>query len=220
MWKIEFSKDDHGIGQFGGSVRMNDPALWPVTPDTNVPLTPLCTLTEALLPVRFLPPGMAMTVFIAPNRKANGFNLSTMRRYTVHQQSELQAARDSGYARVILHTLTDHELPQPESAFILDRAFIRKEEFTEAEEDAELEDVDFGLEISKVTGRPAFLQDPIYEPSSRYMWLLQLNASELEDIGPRYEGIFEDGIGHLILDKQARKAPQGAEAGYFFIQFT
>lgn len=85
MWKITISKEDVGIGQFGGSVRMNDPALWPVLPDTKVPLTPLCTITEALLPVRFLPPGMAMTVFIAPNRKANGFNLSTMRRYTVHQ---------------------------------------------------------------------------------------------------------------------------------------
>ncbi|PMY80294.1 hypothetical protein C1X72_15510 [Pseudomonas sp. FW306-2-2C-D06B] len=220
MWKITTSSEDLGIGQFGGSVRMNDPALWPVIPDTQIPLTPLCTLTEALLPVRFLPPGMAMTVFIAPNRKANGFNLSTMRRYTVHQQSELQAARESGYSRVLLHGLTDQELSPPESAFILDRTFIRKEEFTEEEEDADLEDDDFGLEISKLSGRPAFLQDPIYEPSFRYTWLLQLNSFELEGIGPRYEGIFENGLGHLILDKQARKAQQGAEAGYFFIQFT
>lgn len=49
MWKITTSKEDIGIGQFGGSVRMNDPELWPVIPDTQIPLTPLSAIFKVVV---------------------------------------------------------------------------------------------------------------------------------------------------------------------------
>jgi len=83
----------------------------------------------------------------------------------------------------------------------------------------ELEDLDCGVGISKILGRPAWLQDPLYE-SPRYYFLAQLTDSDIAKISPRHEGIFGGGIGYIFADNRAKKMNEGDLGGYFFVQFT
>ena len=69
--KIVFTEKDKGLGQLGGSVRMDDPGLWPLAPDTQEPMTPLCTVTENFLPAKIFPPGMAAIYLDKQARRKN-----------------------------------------------------------------------------------------------------------------------------------------------------
>jgi hypothetical protein len=163
---------------------------------------------------------MAMTVFIAVEQRGDGsFSRNLQRRYTVHQQSDLEAIIKNGFARVILHELVDEPLVPEEPPFLLERAFIDFEEMTREEHEEENEDEDSGIELSKPSGRPYWIQDPIYE-SRRYMFLMQLLDADVAGTGNAHIGLFGEGIGYLFLDKQARRGKEGDEAGFFFIQFT
>lgn len=63
------------------------------------------------------------------------------------------------------------------------------------------------------------MQDPIYF-SCRYLLLLQLTDYDLGQWDPQDSGIFNDGVGFVYLDKQARRKKQGDEAGFFFVQYA
>ncbi|MBI6895325.1 hypothetical protein JET64_00735 [Pseudomonas putida] len=217
--KIVLSGQDHGLGQIGGGARLKDASLWPRSPDTDEPMTPLLTLSDRFLPVTFIPPGMAITVFITACQQDGAFNRSTQRHYTVNQQSELDEKRANRFARVILHELADQSIAPPAAALLLDRAYIQFEPFSDEEEEQELEDEDSGIDLSKPVGRPCWLQDPIYEPQ-RFLFLMQLLDSDVAAASRQHVGLFSDGIGYLYVDRQARRGKQGDEAGFFFIQFT
>lgn len=118
MQKIVLSQENHGFGQIGGSVRRDDPDLWPLAPDTHEPMTPLGTFTETFLPTPVLPPGMAATVFITARKRDGWFNQSVIGRYARHEQSALPEIHN-GYTRVILHRLCEQELPVPPDTLLL-----------------------------------------------------------------------------------------------------
>ncbi|AIR88616.1 hypothetical protein [Pseudomonas cremoricolorata] len=217
--KIVFSDQDAGLGQVGGGAFLPDMALWPRAPDSGELLTPLMTLTERFLPVTFIPEGMALTVFIAVKQRDGEFNEATQRRYTVNQQSELETVRNAGYARVLLHRLSDQPLSPTPGTLLLPSAFIHFQAMSDEELEQELEDDDNGLEVSKPVGRPSWLQDPIYEPN-RYLFLLQLRDYDIAQWSPEHEGLLAEGIGYVYVDRQARRGKEGDEGGYFFLQST
>lgn len=218
--KIMLSERDRSFGQIGGAPLLKDLSLWPANPQTGGLLTPILTLTEQFQPARFVPPGMAITVFLAVEQKQDGgFSRPLQRRYTVNQQSELQNVISAGFARVILHELASQPLEPSNAPLLLERAFIDFEEMAEEEHDEEHEDEDSGIGLSKPSGRPCWLQDPIYEPP-RYMFMLQLVDADVAEASPQHAGVFGEGIGYLFVDMQARRGQEGDDAGFFFIQFT
>ncbi|HAL66247.1 hypothetical protein ACSFEV_17370 [Pseudomonas fulva] len=220
MKKIVLSQQDHGYGQIGGAPLLKDLSLWPANPQTGGLMTPIMTLTEQFQPARFVPPGMAITVFLAVEQQQDGsFNRPLQRRYTVNQQSELQSVLSGGFARVILHELASHPLEPSTPPLLLERAFIDFEEMTDEEHDEEHEDEDSGIGLSKPSGRPCWLQDPIYEPP-RYMFMMQLVDADVAQASPPHGGLFGEGNGYLFVDMQARRGKEGDDAGFFFIQFT
>lgn len=215
--KIVWSDQDAGFGQVGGGAFLEDIALWPRAPSSGEMMTPLITLTERFLPVKFLPEGMALTVFIVASRHDGQFDPSVQQRYTVSRQSELESVRQGGYSRVLLHTLSEHALwPTPETVVIPSK-FINFAEMTDDEVEADLEDDCNGLEISKPVGRRFWLQEPIGE-SNRYGFLMQLMEYDIAAWSPEHAGLIGNGIGYVYLDRQARRGKQGDEGGYFFIQ--
>ncbi|WP_085622736.1 MULTISPECIES: hypothetical protein [unclassified Pseudomonas] len=220
MKKILLSRHDRGFGQVGGAALLKDLSLWPTNPETGMLMTPILTLSERFQPATFVPPGMAITVFLAVNQYQDGsFSRPLQRRYTVNQQAELQDVISSGFARVILHELANQPLEPGNPPLLLERAFIDFEEMTDEEHDEEHHDEDSGIGLSKPSGRPCWLQDPIYEPA-RYMFMMQLVDADVAEASPQHVGLFGEGIGYLFVDMQARRGKQGDDAGFFFIQFT
>ncbi|WGV21503.1 hypothetical protein QIY50_04455 [Pseudomonas putida] len=220
MKKILLSRHDRGFGQVGGAALLKDLSLWPTNPETGMLMTPILTLSERFQPATFVPPGMAITVFLAVDQYQDGsFSRPLQRRYTVNQQAELQDVISSGFARVILHELANQPLEPGNPPLLLERAFIDFEEMTDEEHDEEHHDEDSGIGLSKPSGRPCWLQDPIYEPA-RYMFMMQLVDADVAEASPQHVGLFGEGIGYLFVDMQARRGKQGDDAGFFFIQFT
>lgn len=220
MKKILLSRHDRGFGQIGGAALLKDLSLWPTNPETGMLMTPILTLSEHFQPATFVPPGMAITVFLAVEHYQDGsFSRPLQRRYTVNQQAELQGVISSGFARVILHELANQPLEPGDPPLLLERAFIDFEEMTDEEHDEEHHDEDSGIGLSKPSGRPCWLQDPIYEPA-RYMFMMQLVDADVAEASPQHAGLFGEGIGYLFVDMQARRGKQGDDAGFFFIQFT
>ena len=220
MKKILLSRHDRGFGQVGGAALLKDLSLWPTNPETGMLMTPILTLSERFQPATFVPPGMAITVFLAVDQYQDGsFSRPLQRRYTVNQQAELQDVISSGFARVILHELANQPLEPGNPPLLLERAFIDFEEMTDEEHDEEHHDEDSGIGLSKPSGRPCWLQDPIYEPA-RYMFMMQLVDADVAEASPQHAGLFGEGIGYLFVDMQARRGKEGDDAGFLFIQFA
>jgi hypothetical protein len=220
MKKILLSQQDRGFGQIGGAALLKDLSLWPKNPETGMLMTPILTLSERFQPAMFVPPGMAITVFLAVEQHQDGsFSRPLQRRYTVNQQIELLNVLSSGFARVILHELASQPLEPANPPLLLERAFIDFEEMTDEEHDEEHQDEDSGIGLSKPSGRPCWLQDPIYEPT-RYMFMMQLIDADVAEASPQHAGLFGEGNGYLFVDMQARRGKQGDDAGFFFIQFA
>lgn len=211
--KITYAENDQSLGQLGGGAWLSDIALWPTDPDTGELMLPLMTLTSRFLGTPFLADGMAMTVFISVR---GDFKRSALRKFTVHRQDELEGLK-KGYSQVLVHPLASVEL-QPDLPLI-NRKFIDLSAFDEADLQEELEDDTQGAGMSKVLGRPCWLQDPIYE-TPRYYFLAQLQERDIRAISPAHEGLFAEGTGYLFADNRSQKITQPTEGGYFFIQFT
>jgi len=222
MDKIVLTQQDKGFGHVGGGAYLKNLELWPTNPKTGELMTPLVTTTERFYAgYGCVPPGMALTVFIAAQHyQSGGFNAALQRRYTVSQQSDLQEQITNGFARVILHDLAPAPLVPGNAPLLLTQAFINFEAMTEDEFDEEIGGEFGGIELSKSSGSPSWLQDPVYEPSPRYMFHLQLLDADIAEINPDHEGVFAEGIGYVFIDHRARRGKEGDEAGYFFIQYT
>lgn len=217
--RIILSESDQGLGQLGGGARLVDIALWPREPETGRLMLPVLMLTAEFLGTAFIPPGMALTVFLAVERDGDGVRRSSLRRLAVHQQSELETTLAQGHSKVLLHALAPDEIVPPDLDAPIPRTYLAKQAFTSEQMSEELDDADSGACISKVLGRPAWLQDPLYE-SPRYYFLAQLLDADIADVSPRHEGLFGGGIGYLFADNRAKKMKEGDAAGYFLIQFT
>lgn len=216
--KIIFSERDLGIGQIGGGARLDDIALWPKDPQTDQLMLPVLTMTSNFLNTPFIPTGMALTVFVSVEREGGVYKRSSIRRLTVHQQSEMEKLAQ-GHSKVLLHTLAPLELMPPTLEDPIPRSYIDLQPITAEQMTEELDDPDSGAGLSKVLGRPGWLQDPLNE-SPRYYFLTQILDADIAKISPRHEGLFAGGIGYVFADNRAKKMKEGDEAGYFFIQFT
>ena len=216
--KIYFSDIDHGLGQLGGGAWLSDLSLWPSDPETGALMLPLMTLTPSFLDTSFITQDMVLSVFISVQRTSDGFKRSSLRKFTVNQQTELKALNE-GYSRVIVHKKASQELIPDPMADLIERKYIQLKVFDETDLAEELQDEDNGAAMSKVLGRPYWLQDPIYE-SPRYFFAAQVQELDIRGISPKHDGLFADGTGYLFIDNRAKKLTETAEAGYFFIQFT
>lgn len=215
---ITHSDRDESFGQFGGGAWLEDTTLWPRDPDTGALMLPVLMLTDRVLSIPFLAKGMVATVFVSVERSADGFKLSSIRKLTVNQESDVDNLR-KGYSKVIMHKRSKEELfPEPVGNY-LKSAYVALNEFTDEDDAEELEDDTNGAGMSKLLGRPHWLQDMIPEPPS-YYFLAQISEYTIRKVSPQHEGIFGDGMGYLFIDHRAKKLDEGAEAGYFFIQFT
>ncbi len=216
--KIHFSDKDQGLGQLGGGAWISDLSLWPTDPETGALMLPLITLTPSFLGTPFIAQDMALSVFISVQRTPDGFKRSSLRHFTVHQQTELEALH-AGYSRVLVHKKASQELIPEPLADLVGRRYIQLEEFDEADLAEELEDEYSGAAMSKVLGRPCWLQDAIHE-SPRYFFAAQIQELDIRRVSPEHDGLFANGMGYLFIDNRAKKLTDTAEAGYFFIQFT
>lgn len=216
--KISFSEHDTGLGQLGGGAWLHDMALWPKAPDTGEFMVPVIMLKPAFCKTPFIPEGMAVTVFVDARRDGESYKRSMIRKYTIHQTSEFDKT-SSGHVRVTVHKLADRELFSDAAADAIPKRYLSLIPMTDEEFQEETDDEISGVGISKQMGRPGWLQDPIF-PSPRYHFMAQILDSDITKISPCHEGIFGGGIGYLFMDYRAKKATEGQEAGYFFIQFT
>ncbi|MDV7696438.1 hypothetical protein N6B72_05840 [Chryseobacterium soli] len=216
--QIIFSEQNQNLGQIGGGAWLTDPALWPKDPKTGKLMMPLMTMTSSFLSIPFIPSGMALTVFISVEKESNIYKHSSTRQFTVHQQSEMDKL-SLGYSKVLLHTLAEIELTPATLEDPIPKTYIAQQPLTSEQMEEELNDPDSGIGISKVLGRPCWLQDPLYE-SPRYYFITQLLDSDITKISPRHEGLFGGGIGYIFADNRAKKLQKGNEAGYFLVQFS
>ncbi|CAM2967333.1 MULTISPECIES: hypothetical protein [Pseudomonas] len=216
--QIILSEQDHNLGQIGGGAWLTDLALWPKDPKTGQLMLPVMMMTPAFLGVSFIPAGMALTVFVCVERNDETYTRSSVRQLTVHQQSEMDKLK-LGLSCVLLHTLATCELTPTTLVDPIPRTYIAQQPLTPEQMEEELEDLECGAGISKVLGRPAWLQDPLYE-SPRYYFLAQLIDADIAKISPSHEGIFGGGIGYIFADNRAKKMKEGDTGGYFLVQFT
>ena len=216
--KIILSGQDHNLGQIGGGAWLTDIDLWPKDPKTGQLMLPVMMMTPTFLCVPFIPPEMALTVFASVERNDETYTRSSLRQLTIHQQSEMEKLK-AGHSCVLLHTLAASELKPTALINPIPRTYIAQQPLTPEQMEEELEDLDCGAGISKVLGRPAWLQDPLYE-NPRYYFLAQLTDADIAKISPSHEGIFGGGIGYVFADNRAKKMKEGNMGGYFFVQFT
>ncbi|WP_339533353.1 hypothetical protein [Pseudomonas mucidolens] len=216
--QIILSEQDHNLGQIGGGAWLTDLDLWPKHPQTGQLMLPVITMNSTFLGVPFIPSGMALTVFVCVERNEETYTRSSVRKLTVHQQSEMEKLQ-LGHSCVLLHTLATSELTPAKLVDPIPRTYIAQQPLTPEQMEEELEDLDSGAGISKALGRPAWLQDPLYE-SPRYYFLAQLIDADIAKISSRHEGIFGGGIGYIFADNRAKKMKEGEVGGYFLVQFT
>lgn len=181
-------------------------------------MLPVIMMTSEFLNVPFIPSGMAITVFISAERNDETYKRSSIRKLAVHQQSDMEKSR-FGHSKVLLHTLAPMELTPPDLFDPIPRTYFTLQPLTDDQMKEELDDPESGVSISKVLGRPCWLQDPLYE-SPRYYFLAQLTDAAIAQISAHHEGLFGGGIGYVFADNRAKKMTEGDEVGYFVLQFT
>jgi hypothetical protein len=216
--QIILSEKDLGLGQIGGGARLNDIDLWPKDPITGHLMIPVLMMTSDFLSTSFIPSGMALTVFVSVEREGSTYKRSSLRQLAVHQQSELEKLVQR-HSKVLLHALAPFELVPEILEDPIPRSYIALQPLTDEQMMDELDDPDSGASISKVLGRPGWLQDPLYEPA-RYYFLAQILDADIAKVSSRHEGLFGGGIGYVFADNRVKKMKEGDDAGYFFIQFT
>lgn len=216
--KILTSNTDKFFGQIGGGAWLNTIEQWPTDPDTGDLMLPVMMLTENALNIQYLPEGMALTVFVSIQRSKDSFKRSSLRNITINQKSEFDVLK-KGYSKVLLHKRSSEEIFPETAKDLINKKYIDLQEFDDSDDAEEAEDDINGASISKVLGRPHWLQDLIPE-TPRYYFLAQITDYDIRTISPQHEGIFGNGMGYIFADNRAKKLDDGADGGYFFIQFT
>ena len=96
---------------------------------------------------------------------------------------------------------------------------LQQREYTDQEETEEFEDDINGVYLSKVYGRPSWLQDEIFY-IGKYRFAIQITEADLVRKNKDFEGIFDDGSLYVYLSKALRIMKDGDICGEAFIQFT
>ena len=226
MNRIEFrpfGEADIGVmSQLGGGAWLPCLDDWPVTPDTKEPLLPIMTIRPDFFPtVRFKSPDLALTIFVSVEYTGHGYDRfydGQARKFAANDRYQFKALVP-GYARIILHPVGPKELfAQTDFPYIPKHAMAVRS-FTNEEIEEELADPDMGLDASKFLGRPAWLQDPIYE-GPKHSFEIQIRESDIMAVSPEHEGIFHEGTGYVFIANNLNRLDSLSEGGIFIVQFT
>lgn len=186
--------------QVGGGACWPADMPWPTTAD-GAPMRPLLTLRQSLFLIPTLPTGHVVTVF-APHHEhrhradlracaqTQATRLPPVPRGVLHEGGDA----DNGL-RVILHP----EAPAWSAAGTWPALQLMRRAASHAEQGEEVADDIHGLAISKLFGRPHWLQDELCAHNSQH-FVLQLVEHDLAQANAAYNGLWDDGVLYLFLN--------------------
>jgi len=220
MFELKLAEHDEGSSQVGGGAWLTSLALWPVEKESGQHLLPLLTIRQELFVIPTLPEGMAITIFLPFSFGGKTFGSSAARRFAANDQSQFDELLSAAAgATALLHQIGNAEVALPAGVPTLPKYRVVREPMNGETINEETRDEDNGAEISKLFGRPAWLQDPV-RLRPKFSFCLQILESDLREAHPLYDGIFRDGIGYFFINLNCKKMKTGSEAGKFFVQFT
>ncbi|MEE4881957.1 hypothetical protein V2K32_27215 [Pseudomonas alliivorans] len=114
-------------------------------------------LTEKALNIQYLPEGMVLTVFVSIQRSKDSFKRSSSRNITINQKSEFDVLK-KGFSEVPLHKRSNEDIFPETANDLINKKHIDLQEFDDRDDAEEAEDDINGASISKVLGRPHWLQ--------------------------------------------------------------
>lgn len=212
MHAIDFSPLKYGevISQIGGGAFVPEDFSWPLDVLGN-PMLPLLTIRQDLFLIPTLPNDLCVTVFICYGPQTNTIN-------AFRECAKNDEAQSPVGIKVILHTdsMVEKFLPNKEH---YPKFYMKTRKFSDVEQKEDLEDEINGIYISKIFGRPSWVQDEIYL-GPKYSFDIQITENDLVKLNGKYDGIFNDGSIYIYLLKSLRKLNPNAIAGEGFIQFT
>jgi hypothetical protein len=218
MYALEFIEKDGNIpcSQVGGGAWLPIDFDWPLSNNGKI-MTPFLTLRQELFLIPTIPDGMCVTVFSPIMKKEGNYSLSSIRECAVNDQVQLNFDGKEGM-RVILHKSAGLERFH-EDASIFPVAKIKRRDFTNDECKEDLEEEIGGIFLSKLFGRPSWLQDQIFFPK-KVGFSIQITENDLRKFSPFYEGVFNDGSCYLYLNQGIKRGNPGDIVGKCIVQFT
>ena len=218
MYALEFSKREGNLpcSQLGGGAWISSDCNLLTSSNEEI-MVPFLTLRQELFLIPTIPDGMCVTVFSPIVQRGGSYSISSIRKCTVNDQTQLNFEGKEGM-RVILHETTKLECFYQDS-LILPSAKIERREFTDAERKEDMKDEINGIFLSKLFGRPSWLQDEIIFPK-KADFCIQITENDLRKFNPFYDGIFNDGSCYLYLNNSIRRSRPGDVVGKCIVQFT
>ena len=203
-------KKPEKISQVGGGGFLNHDSLWPEEED-GIKMIPILTLRCDIFAIPTIPEGMCITIFV-PYKN----NCESIGKYRICAKNDMLQSPVG--MKVILHEDSLKENFLDEGGHYPAYPLIRRE-FSPQEQSEDLEDANSGIYISKIYGRPSWLQDEIFFPV-RYAFTVQLTEADLVAVDKDFEGVFNDGSMYVYLMRSLKKMKHGNICGEAFIQFT
>jgi hypothetical protein len=218
MLQIKFDiQSTDRFSHLGGGAWLPEDAEWPKDSQTGEGLLPLFTLAQDFFPTPTISNGMCVTAFIPCRSNSGSVTTPISRSFAANDQRQYQT--NTLASVVLLHKIGSQERRSPANSLYLPHCSMSTEPFSDALMQEENADEINGAEISKLFGRPAWLQDEVF-PESKYEFCLQLLEADVARISPAHAGLFRDGTGYLFLDRNCKKYAEAREIGKFFVQFT
>lgn len=201
--------------QVGGGAWLPENLDWPLT-SSGEPMHPLLTINQDIFIIPTIPENMAVTVFSPINPKGKDI-IKTTRDCAINDNNQKDRDHRNGML-VYLHAKEKKE-KFIKNSLTYPKAVMQRRDFTKNEMSEDLIDDISGLYISKVLGRPSWLQDEIFFPP-KFEFSLQITEDDLTKFNKEYDGIFRGGSCYLFLRKDIKKLKSGDISGICFIQFT
>lgn len=205
------NNDSLGVrSQIGGGGFIPHSLEWPTSSDGKK-MVPILTIRPDIFLIPTMPEGMCITVF-APYEKGR----ESVGKLGLCARNDM-SQKPSGM-KVLLHKdtiperFTDNREHYP-------ALLLKRREYTEQEDMEEFEDDINGVYLSKVYGRPSWLQDEIFYPE-KYSFTIQITEADIAKKDKRFEGIFSDGALYIYLLMSLKRMKDGEICGEAFIQFT
>lgn len=199
----------------GGGAWLPESLDWPLT-SRGEPMRPLLTINQDIFVIPTIPENMAVTVFSPIDPKGKDI-INTTRECAINDNKQINLDNKNGML-VYLHDKEKKEI-SVKNLSTYPKAIIQRRKFTEDEMAEDLIDDINGVYISKVLGRPSWLQDEIFFPP-KFTFSLQVTEDDLVNFNKEYDGIFRGGSCYLFLRIDIKKLKSGDVAGICFIQFT
>lgn len=211
---IQANGDDKK-SQVGGGAWLPESFDWPLSSDGET-MRPLLTINQDIFILPTIPEDMAVTVFSPVDLKSTN-TIKETRNCAINDEQQKNLADQKGMVVYLHHREKKERLKNNVSSY--PKAMLLRRDLTDAELKEDLTDDINGIYISKVLGRPAWLQDEIFFPPS-FEFCVQITEQDLIKNNKGYDGIFRGGSCYLFLRRNLKKLESGSIAGTCFIQFT